>query len=143
MSGDQAWELLQRDPDRFHAVLLDRMMPGMDGMEVLQKMKQHPILSQIPVIMQTAATTPQQTLQGLQAGAYYYLEKPFDQGTLLAIVDAAIRDRSSCLEVKGDLTRTTATMRLLNSATFTFRTPDKAKASRCSSPTPIQTHIGW
>jgi CheY-like chemotaxis protein len=28
MSGDQAWELLQRDPDRFHAVLLDRMMPG-------------------------------------------------------------------------------------------------------------------
>ena len=128
MSGGQAWESLQRDPDRFHAVLLDRMMPGMDGMEVLQKMKQHPILSQIPVIMQTAATTPQQTLEGLQAGAYYYLAKPFDQGTLLAIVDAAIRDRSSYLEVRGDLTRTTATMRLLNSATFTFRTPDEAKS---------------
>ena len=128
MSGGQAWESLQRDPDRFHAVLLDRMMPGMDGMEVLQNMKQHPILSQIPVIMQTAATTPQQTLEGLQAGAYYYLAKPFDQGTLLAIVDAAIRDRTSYLEVRGDLTRTTATMRLLNSATFTFRTPDEAKS---------------
>lgn len=128
MSGDQAWEWLQRDPDRFHAVLLDRMMPGMDGMEVLQRMKEHPILSQIPVIMQTAATTPQQTLEGLQAGAYYYLAKPFDQGTLLAIVDAAIRDHSGYLEVRGDLTRTNATMRLLNSATFRFKTPDEAKS---------------
>ena len=127
-NGGQAWELLQRDPDRFHTVLLDRMMPEMDGMEVLQKMKQHPVLSQIPVIMQTAATTPQQTLEGLQAGAYYYLAKPFDQGTLVAIVDAAIRDYTSYLEVRGDLTRATATMSLLNSATFTFRTPEEAKS---------------
>src|SRR5690606_19652502 len=68
-SGIRAWELLEQQPDRFHAVVLDRMMPEMDGMEVLVKMKQHPVLSQIPVIMQTAAGTQQQILQGLQAGA--------------------------------------------------------------------------
>jgi DNA-binding response OmpR family regulator len=99
----------------------------MDGMEVLRKMKQHDALSQIPVIMQTAASTQQQTLEGLQAGAYYYLAKPFDQATLQAIVDAAVRDHISYLEVRQDLRRTTTTMRLLESGTFRFKTPEEAK----------------
>ncbi len=126
-SGTRAWEILEQEPDRFYAVLLDRMMPEMDGMEVLLRMKQHPVLNQIPVIMQTAAGTQQQILEGLQAGAYYYLVKPYDKATLLAIVDAAVRDHSSYLEIRQDLRRTTATMRLLESATFTFRSPDEAK----------------
>ena len=125
--GLQAWEMLEAQPDRFHAVLLDRIMPEMDGMEVLRKMKQHPVLSQIPVIMQTAASTHQQTLEGLQAGAYYYLAKPFDKATLQAIVDAAVRDHISYLDVRQDLRRTTTTMRLLNSGTFRFKTPEEAK----------------
>ncbi len=125
--GQQAWDMLTAEPDRFHAVLLDRVMPGMDGMEVLRKMKQHDALSQIPVIMQTAASTQQQTLEGLQAGAYYYLAKPFDQATLQAIVDAAVRDHISYLEVRQDLRRTTTTMRLLESGTFRFKTPEEAK----------------
>lgn len=125
--GLQAWEMLEAQPDRFHAVLLDRIMPEMDGMEVLRKKKQHPVLSQIPVIMQTAASTHQQTLEGLQAGAYYYLAKPFDKATLQAIVDAAVRDHISYLEVRQDLRRTTTTMRLLDSGTFRFKTPEEAK----------------
>lgn len=126
-SGVQAWNMLEREPDRFHAVLLDRIMPEMDGMEVLHRMKQHTVLSQIPVIMQTAASTHQQTLEGLQAGAYYYLAKPFDKATLQAIVDAAVRDHISYLDVRQDLRRTTTTMRLLDSGTFRFRTPEEAK----------------
>ena len=125
--GLQAWEMLEAQPDRFHAVLLDRIMPEMDGMEVLRKMKQHPVLSQIPVIMQTAASTHQQTLEGLQAGAYYYLAKPFEKATLQAIVDAAVRDHISYLEVRQDLRRTTTTMHLLDSGTFRFKTPEQAK----------------
>lgn len=125
--GLQAWEMLEAQPDRFHAVLLDRIMPEMDGMEVLRKMKQHPVLSHIPVIMQTAASTHQQTLEGLQAGAYYYLAKPFEKATLQAIVDAAVRDHISYLEVRQDLRRTTTTMRLLDSGTFRFKTPEEAK----------------
>ncbi len=125
--GLQAWGMLEAQPDRFHAVLLDRIMPEMDGMEVLRKMKQHPVLSQIPVIMQTAASTHQQTLEGLQAGAYYYLAKPFEKATLQAIVDAAVRDHISYLEVRQDLRRTTTTMRLLDSGTFRFKTPEEAK----------------
>ena len=126
-SGIEAWEMLERAPDRFQAVLLDRTVPGIDGMEVLRRMKQHSILNQIPVIMQTSAATPQQTQEALQAGAYYYLGKPFDKATLQAIVDAAIRDHRNYLELRQDLHRTTATMHLLDSAVFTFKTPDEAK----------------
>ncbi|MCC6964844.1 MAG: response regulator [Nitrospira sp.] len=125
--GLQAWEMLEAEPDRFHAVLLDRVMPGMDGMEVLRKMKHHDVLKQIPVILLTAASTHQQTLEGLQAGAYYYLAKPFDQATLQAIVDAAARDHLSYLDIRQDLRRTTTTMRLLESGIFHFRTPDEAR----------------
>ncbi len=125
--GLQAWEMLEAEPDRFHAVLVDRIMPDMDGMEVLRKMKQHPVLSRIPVIMQTAASAHEQTLEGLQAGAYHYLAKPFEQATLQAIVHAAVRDHISYLEVRQDLRRTTTTMRLLESGTFRFKTPEEAK----------------
>lgn len=125
--GLQAWEMLAAEPDRFHAVLLDRIMSGMDGLEVLGRMKQHPVLGQIPVIMQTAAAAHQQTLEGLQAGAYYCLAKPFDQATLQAIVDAAVRDHISYLEVRQDLNRTTTTMRLMDSGSFRFKTCEEAK----------------
>ncbi len=126
-SGVRAWELLEQQPDRFHAVVVDRMMPEMDGIEVLKRMKEHQLLRQVPVIMQTAAGTQQQILEGLQAGAYYYLVKPYDKATLVAIVDAAVRDHSNYLELQHDLRRTTGTMGLLESATFTFRSPDEAK----------------
>ena len=52
--GQEGWDHLQEDPERFHAVLLDRMMPRMDGMEVLARIKRHPSLKALPVIMQTA-----------------------------------------------------------------------------------------
>lgn len=126
-SGDHAWELLERDPECYYAVLLDRVMPGMGGMEVLRKMKEHPTLSQVPVLMQTASNEPQEMLEGLQAGAYYYLTKPYDKDTLRAIVDAAVRDRTGYMEVRRNLLRTNATMGLLDSATFHFRTPEEAK----------------
>ncbi|GMV48612.1 MAG: response regulator [Nitrospira sp. OLB3] len=127
-SGAQAWDILKDDPDRFDAVLLDRVMPDIDGMEVLRRMKQHAPLSQIPVIMQTAAISSQQMLEGLQAGAYYYLTKPFEEATLLAIVNAAVRDHDNYREVRRELHRATSSMTLLDSATYRFRSPEEAKS---------------
>ncbi|MBX3235776.1 MAG: response regulator [Nitrospiraceae bacterium] len=125
--GTQAWQLLEQNPDCYYAVLLDRVLPGMSGIDLLRKMKQHPTLCQVPVLIQTASREPQEMLEGLQAGAYYSLTKPFDKDTLRAIVDAAVRDRTGFLEVRSSLLRTNATMALLDSATFHFRTPEEAK----------------
>jgi DNA-binding response OmpR family regulator len=74
----------------FSAILLDRLMPQMDGIELLGKIKATLVLEQIPVIMVTATTDPASIQEGLDTGAYYYLIKPFEPKVLLSIVKAAV-----------------------------------------------------
>ena len=91
-AGDGA-EALRRTAQAavpYDVVILDRMMPGMDGMEVLRRLRADPHWALIPVIMQTAAVAPEQVREGLAAGAYYYLTKPYLPGALVGIVWAAI-----------------------------------------------------
>ncbi len=68
--GEGAWELLQQDPHQFQAVLLDRMMPGMDGMAVLAQIKTHASLNRLPVIRQTAAASFDEIREGIEAGTF-------------------------------------------------------------------------
>ena len=92
--GVEAMEKLEADYNRYDVVLLDRMMPRMSGMEVLEKMSAHPELKYIPVILQTAKVSKEDILEGLKAGAYYYLTKPFTSDMLHSIVKTAVKDRS-------------------------------------------------
>ena len=91
-NGEDAWALLDANPGRFDAIILDRMMPGMDGMEVLANIKAHAALEQIPVVMQTAKAENRDIIDGLKAGAYYYLTKPYDGDVLKTIVRSAVND---------------------------------------------------
>jgi len=91
-SGESAWQALDQNPRRYDAVLLDRMMPGLDGMALLRRIKPDPRFNTLPVIMQTAACSPQQIREGLEAGAYYYLTKPYEREGLLAIIRAALQE---------------------------------------------------
>ena len=59
-------------------VLLDVVLPDIDGFEVLSRLKQHPVLKAVPVIMMTAKATREAVLQGLVRGADGYITKPFD-----------------------------------------------------------------
>ena len=59
-------------------VLLDVMLPDVDGFEVLPRLKQHPVLKSVPVVMMTAKATREAVLKGLVAGADGYITKPFD-----------------------------------------------------------------
>jgi len=124
VSGEEAWELLQKDND-FNLVLLDRMMPGMDGIELLRTIKADPRLSGLPVIMQTAASAPEQVREGLMAGALYYLTKPYERDSLLSIVRAAISDGTTRQDLKQRLLEHTNALRLMASARFTLKTLDE------------------
>jgi len=76
------------EPD---VVLLDIMMPGMNGYEVLSHLKADPILRDVPVVFITAQTEHDDVARGLAMGAHDYLRKPFDPTELVARVHAAMR----------------------------------------------------
>lgn len=125
--GASAWALLTQAPERFDAVLLDRMMPDMDGLDVLRRMKTHPVLSSVPVILQTAASAPEQVIEGLREGAFYYLSKPYSPEILLAVVRTAVRDRQEQRAVVAELACMRDTFHLIEHAKFRFRTLDEAR----------------
>jgi two-component system KDP operon response regulator KdpE len=84
--GDEAIEMLhEHTPD---LVVLDVMMPDMDGFETLRRIRQH---SQIPVVMLTARGSDADKLQGFQHGADDYITKPFNPDELEARIAAVLR----------------------------------------------------
>jgi two-component system cell cycle response regulator len=72
-------------------VLLDVMMPGMDGFEVCRRLKNSPVTAHIPVVMVTALDQPSDRVRGLDAGADDFLTKPVDDTALLARVRSLVR----------------------------------------------------
>ncbi len=70
----------QARPD---VILLDVMMPGMDGLQVLDHLKLDPKTASIPVVMMTAKTQDEDVLAGYQCGADYYITKPFTTRQIL------------------------------------------------------------
>jgi len=123
-----AWEMLEKDPSIYDVILLDRMMPNMNGMEVLERIKQHPILKSCPVIFQTAKASVADISEGLNAGAFYYLTKPFEEEVLLSVVNTAVNDRIRFKEIQDTLAQTKVTMGMLNVAVFEFKDLDEARS---------------
>ncbi|CAN1556669.1 PleD Response regulator containing a CheY-like receiver domain and a GGDEF domain [Rhabdaerophilaceae bacterium] len=89
MNGPQALDICDRG--ECDVVLLDVMMPGMDGYEVCQRLKSAPATAHLPVIMVTALDSPADRLRGLQAGADDFLTKPINEVALLTRVRSLVR----------------------------------------------------
>ncbi|HEX7075686.1 MAG TPA: PleD family two-component system response regulator [Hyphomicrobiaceae bacterium] len=83
-SGREALEVCSRE--RVDVVLLDVMMPGMDGFEVCRRLKSNPATQHIPVVMVTALDQSSDKIQGLEAGADDFLTKPVDDIALITRV---------------------------------------------------------
>ena len=88
-SGKQALNIIQKgNPDM---VILDLILPDIDGTEICKTLKANPKTSSIPVLMLTARTGIYDRVKGLEMGADDYLIKPFDTMELLARVNALLR----------------------------------------------------
>ena len=138
--GQEAWEKLEAAPDHYDVVILDRMMPRMNGMEVLARLKAHPVLQSIPVILQTALAAQDEILEGIQAGAWYYLTKPFDEELLLSVLGTAVEDRMRYRRLQEESSMAGRTFGMLCEGRFRFRTLEAARdlatmlANACPEP---------
>ena len=88
--GEEAWKILDSEQHHFSAILLDRMMPNLDGMGLLARIKSSRRFVALPVIFQTAIDRPVDIAEGIKAGAFYYLVKPVNKDVLFAIVQSAV-----------------------------------------------------
>jgi two-component system, OmpR family, response regulator len=75
-----------RRPPRPDLILLDVVLPDADGFDILLRVRQHPVLKEVPVIMLTGKSTREAVLKGIAAGADGYITKPFEPHALLRAV---------------------------------------------------------
>jgi len=139
--GEEARLRLEEAPEQFVAVILDWDMPKMNGIELLAWIKSQPALEDIPVVMQTAMDSSEQIRQGIDAGAFYYLTKPFDKKLLHSVVRAALMDSRSKRALLKKLKESANPFELLVEGSFRFRTLAEGErlalwiANACASPT--------
>ena len=87
--GDEGLEMIRREkPD---LVLLDVMLPGLDGFSIARRVRESPELAATRIGMLTARSAPEDIVRGLDSGADDYVTKPFDRKVLLARVKAVLR----------------------------------------------------
>lgn len=103
MDGESGIEQAQNNPPDL--ILLDVMMPGIDGFETCHHLKANPATCDIPIIFMTALSETENKIKGLNAGAVDYITKPFQHEEVLARVKIhlQIRSMTTTLEEQNNL----------------------------------------
>ncbi|MGK0290955.1 MAG: two-component system cell cycle response regulator [bacterium] len=120
--GKEALSILSQSSHKIHTILLDWMMPEMDGIEVLKKIKENPLTAHIPVIMQTARAKNEDVIEGISHGVFYYLTKPFEEKLLLSIVHASVNEHQRFRHLMEEVEVGKNICGLMESGFFRFRT---------------------
>jgi CheY-like chemotaxis protein len=146
VNGLEAWDIIKEHKDDISVVVVDRMMPYMDGIELTKRLKADRICRDIPVIMQTAAKKKAEMIEGIEAGVYYYLPKPYDREILLSVVGSACNGFEDLSHLKKDLGQIKDIVHVVEDFNFKLKSLDEAKrlAPMLASifPNPDQTVLG-
>lgn len=100
--GSSFYAAITGEKDKPQLIVLDVMLPGIDGIELLRRIRANAALKQIPIVMATAKGSEYDKIQGLDLGADYYLTKPFGIMELISCVKAVLR-RCGAEDEKGTL----------------------------------------
>ena len=126
-SAHPAFTLLESARDEYELILLERSLPGCDGLGFLRCLKQDERFAHIPVIMQTASAAPDQVNQGLEAGAAYYIAKPIQPDLLVAVVRSALCESTDRRSIEPRTRTSSSLLKTLQEAEFQFRTLAEAR----------------
>ena len=92
--GESALQVVDNDDYQFDVMFLDWMLPGISGLDVLNHVRASARNLDLPIIMQTARASDAERRSGLEAGANYYLSKPFDESALLLALQITLPEVS-------------------------------------------------
>jgi CheY-like chemotaxis protein len=125
--GLAAWKLIDSSPSRFDLILLDKQMPVMDGLGLLKLIKADRRFDDIPVVMLTGDNRQEDVLEGLAAGAIYYLTKPVAKELLELVIENVLDEFRQKRELRELIGQRTNYQNLLHRAEFAYRTLSEAK----------------
>ena len=126
--GQQALDTLRSMEIPVDVILMDRMMPVMDGLTAVRRIKDDPRLRNIPIIMITGAATAKEMQEGIDAGVFYYLVKPVNEDVLKSVLLAATREAQQNRALSEELTRHKSSFNLIDTCKFRFRTAEEAES---------------
>ena len=126
-SGTEVLSFIDNYEGHIDVVLLDIMMPGIDGIQVLKKLKSSSKTAKIPVIMQTAIAQESKTIEGIESGAYYYITKPYSHSVLISIVKSALKEKRETEGLKGEVINLHSVIENIKSCVFEIKTFNEAR----------------
>jgi CheY-like chemotaxis protein len=95
--GDVTWDYLEAHPDEVDIVLLDKMMKTLDGLEIIRRMKAHPVLKNVPVILQSGDAVTHKINEALALGADGYLVKPYNSQQLYNLISEVMEKQCTAI----------------------------------------------
>ncbi len=123
--GKIAWQMINDNVmDYYDIVILDNMMPHLSGIDILKNMQSQSRLKHIPVVLQSACARKEDVVEGIEAGAFYYLTKPFNEEQFSNVIRNCYRNLHIYKNLQKVLQGNAASMNLLEEATFNFKTID-------------------
>lgn len=126
--GKQALEIITSKPANFYSVVVsDLMMPVMGGLELIRAVKALPAYVHLPFILQTARNDEASQMEGIQAGAFYYLLKPLNFDVVGKVIESAIRDLHNYNHLQDQLSSVRTAFSLVENACFKFKTIAEAQ----------------
>jgi two-component system cell cycle response regulator len=126
-NGQQALEYLNINKN-IDIILMDRVMPVIDGLTAVRRIKDNAELRRIPIVMITGAASAHEIQEGIDAGVFYYLAKPVNEDVLKSVLSAAARETNRNRALGEELARYKSSFNLIQTCKFQFRTIDEAEA---------------
>lgn len=129
--GREALAIVEREASNLDVIVLDKTMPEMDGVEVVAKLKRDPNARHIPIVMVTGSTQPEEIKEGIDAGVFYYLTKPYESNVFESIVAAAMREAVQRKFLRNELRKHQTSFHFIDNVQFTIHKLEEAENLAC------------
>jgi CheY-like chemotaxis protein/anti-sigma regulatory factor (Ser/Thr protein kinase) len=127
-NGADAFEQIRRNPDAVDTILADKVMPVMDGIALVKRLKASAETRRIPVIMLTGDNSPEDIKAGVDAGVFYYLAKPVSPPILASVLSAALREVAQKRALAAELHKHRSGFERIDICRFRFKSLDEAQS---------------